>query len=222
MINNEANFLNKEGTECLLTQPAAVETLAFMQDLIQRWRVAPTPADLKVIPGGDRFIAGKTAMDIFRPVVLAAYRKDIPFEWGIAPLPRGPKGKGRHTIMGGSAWVPPAPNKNKEEAWKLLQFLTSPEVERVQIQYVGIMPARRAVLEEYAAQEPPKNMKMVLRGADTTIPFPQTPWFPDATTTIAPILNQLWEGAISPSVAAQEAKRQIDPILKQAYQLKLT
>ena len=78
----------------------------------------------------------------------------------------------------------------------------------------------RAVLEEYAAQEPPKNMKLVLRGADTTVPFPQTPWFPDAQAVATPLLNQLWEGAISPSVAAQEAKRQIDPLLKQAYQLK--
>lgn len=222
LINNDSQFLNKEGTECLLTQTGAVETLQFMHDLIQRWRVAPTPADLKVVPGGDRFIAGKTAMDIFRPVVLAGYRRDISFEWGIAPLPRGPRGKGRHTIMGGSAWAPPAPNKNKEEAWELLQHLTSPEVQRLQIQHVGIMPARRAVLEEYAGQEPPKNMRMVLRGADTTVPFPQTPWFPDAMTAVAPLLNQLWEGAISPSVAAQEAKRQIDPVLKQEYQLKLS
>ena len=222
LINNEARFLNAEGTECLLTQPGAVETLQFMQDLIQRWRVAPTPADVRQVPGGDRFIAGKTAMDIFRPVVLATYRRDINFEWGIAPLPRGPRGKGRHTIMGGSAWVPPAPNKNREEAWELLQHLTSPEVERIQIQHVGIMPARRAVLDKYAAQEPPKNMKMVLRGADTTLPNPQTPWFPDAQAAVTPLLNQLWEGAISPSVAAQEAKRQVDPILKQAYQLKLS
>ena len=66
------------------------------------------------------------------------------------------------------------------------------------------------------------NMKMVLRGADTTVPFPQTPWFPDAQAVATPSLNQLWEGAISPSVAGpQEARRQIDPLLKQAYQLKL-
>ena len=50
--------------------------------------------------------------------------------------------------MGRSAWAPPAPNKNKEEAWALLQHLTSPEVQRLQIKHVEIMPARRAVLEE--------------------------------------------------------------------------
>ena len=94
--------------------------------------------------------------------------------------------------MGGSAWVPPAATKNKEEAWELMQHLIGPEVEQAQIKHVGIMPARRAVLEEYASQEPPKHMKLVLRAAESAILIPQTPWYPEAETAALALLNELW------------------------------
>jgi ABC-type glycerol-3-phosphate transport system substrate-binding protein len=122
--------------------------------------------------------------------------------------------------MGGSAWVPPAATKNKEEAWELMQHLTSPEVERAQIKHVGIMPARRAVLDEYAAEEPPKHMKLVLRAAEAAILIPQTPWYPEAESAALSLLNELWESKRSAGVTGQEIKRQVDEILKQPFAFK--
>jgi ABC-type glycerol-3-phosphate transport system substrate-binding protein len=123
-------------------------------------------------------------------------------------------------VMGGSAWVVPQSNTNPEEAWELVQHLISPEVERAQIKHVGIMPARRAVMEEYGAQEPPKNMKMVLRGAETCQLLPKSPWWPEAEQIAKPILDELWTGARSPSAAAQEIKRLVDEQLKQPFTFK--
>lgn len=217
--NNSAALFSPDGKEILLTQPGAVETLQFMQDLIQRWRVARARADVQAVPG-DRFLAGKLAMDLFRPVVLANYRKNLPFEFAMAPLPRGPRAKARASSMTGSAWVQPEANKNQEEAWALMQHLVSAEVERAQIQHVGIMPARRQVMEEYASEEPPRNMKILIRAAETAVLIPPTPWYTDTQNALTPLLNELWDGAKSTTVVAQEAKRQIDPILQQPYQFK--
>jgi multiple sugar transport system substrate-binding protein len=219
LLNNGASFFSADGTQCVITEPAGVETLQFMQDLFQRWRVARLPADVQAA-GGDRFAAGKLAMDVFRPVQIANYRRDLTFEWALAPLPRGPQGKGRTTIMGGSAWVVPQENKNPEEASELIQHLITPDVERAQARHVGIMPARRQVLDEYAAQEPPKNMKLVLRGAEACQLMPKSPWWAEVQAIAKPILDELWLGARSPSSAAQEIKRLVDEQLKQPFTFK--
>jgi multiple sugar transport system substrate-binding protein len=217
--NNGGAFLRDDGKECLLTQPRSREALQFMQDLIQRHRVAPAPGDVTP-PGADLFLQGKVAWGSWGPASLASYRRQITFDWALSPVPLGAGAKQRSTVMDGSAWMMLDGAQNKEEAWELLQTLVSPEYERAAAEIVGYVPPRRAMMADYARTEPPKNFKVMLDASERTYLFPKTPWIGEADDAAAPLLADLWAGRKSANAVAEEVKRLIDPILQKDFAFK--
>jgi multiple sugar transport system substrate-binding protein len=217
--NNGGAFLRDDGKECLLTQPRSREALQFMQDLIQRWRVARTPEEAKQTPV-DIFQLGRLALGFFPPAELGNYRKQITFDWGVGAVPLGPGGTKQSSIMTGSAWMMLEAAANREASWALLQTVTSPEYERAAGTIVGYMPPRKAVLADYAGQEPPKGVKILLDAAERVYLFPKTPWSSEAEAAIGPLLDDLWAGRRSAAEVADEAKRVVDPIVQKPFAFK--
>jgi hypothetical protein len=82
------------------------------------------------------------------------------------------------------------------------------------------MPARKAIMDEYVTQEPPKNMRMLARAAEQAYRIPTTPWFPEADAALTTIMNDLWEGRTNANTAGTEAKRLLDPLLQQPFSFK--
>ena len=88
--SNGGNILNADHTAAVLDRPEAQEGWQWMVDLVSRYKVMPSAADLKA--GGSRrpmFYAGRLAsvMDVTAfATVLDAY-PDVP--WNVAALPRG-------------------------------------------------------------------------------------------------------------------------------------
>jgi multiple sugar transport system substrate-binding protein len=221
--NNGGAVLSEDGKQCLLTQPRSREALQFMQDVIQRHHVAPTPEELAgagLQPGADLFLQGKVAWGAFGPAAIAEYRRQVTFDWAAAPMPLGPGGKQRTTVMDGSAWMMLSDAKNQEETWELMQVLTSPEYQRAAGQLQGYVPARRAVMAEYAGSEPPKHFKMTLDASEKTYLVPKSPWIAEADAALAPLLRELWTGNKGANVVAEEAKRLLDPILQKEFSFK--
>jgi len=214
--NNGGAFLREDGKECLVSQPRAREALQFMQDLIVRHQAAPPPAELQQ-PNADLFVAGKAAWGSFGPASVAAYRRQLTFEWALGPLPLGPGAKQRTTIMDGSAWMALREGANKEEAWELVQTLVSPEYERAAGELQGYVPARRPVMAEYAGTEPPKNAKIMLEASERTYLLPKTPWAAEAETASAPLFKDLWDGKKNANTVADDVKRLLDPILQREF-----
>lgn len=217
--NNGGAFMREDGKECLLTQPRSREALQFMQDLIQRHRVAPAPDELTQ-PNADLFIQGKVAWASFGPASIANYRRTITFDWAVSPLPLGAGARQRSTIMDGSAWMMLDAGANKEEAWELLQTLVSPEYEKAAADIVGYVPPRRALMADYASSEPPRYFKMLLDASERTYLVPKTPWVAEADAAAAPLLAELWAGKKSANAVAEEAKRLLDPILQKDFTFK--
>jgi ABC-type glycerol-3-phosphate transport system substrate-binding protein len=151
---------------------------------------------------------------------LAGYRRQITFEWGLGPVPLGPGATGRSSIMTGSAWMQLEAAGNREAGWSLLQTVTSAEYQRAAGSVVGYMPPRKEVLAEYAGQEPPRSVRILLDAAEQVYLFPKTPWSSAAEAALGPLLNDLWAGKRSASEVAQEAKRLIDPIVQQPFAFK--
>ena len=214
--NNGGAFLREDGKECLVNQPRGREALQYMQDLIVRHQTAPAPATLQQ-PNADLFVTGKAAWGSFGPASVAAYRRQLTFEWALGPLPVGPGVKQRTTIMDGSAWMAPRDGSNKEEAWELVQTLVSPEYERAAGELQGYVPARRPIMAEYAGTEPPKNAKIMLEASERTYLLPKTPWAAEAETASATLLAELWDGKKNANTVADEVKRLLDPILQKEF-----
>ncbi|TAK20486.1 MAG: extracellular solute-binding protein [Chloroflexota bacterium] len=138
VYSNGGVVVNRDGrgvaTDVALTQPAAVESLQFMQDLIYKHKVAPTP-DADADMGMQNFFGtGKVAMVIDNPTSASAYRRFDKMNWDVAPIPVGKGGK-RGTGGGGIAWAITGASKNPDQAWKFLKHITS---EKAQLQEVAV------------------------------------------------------------------------------------
>ncbi|MBP3965380.1 ABC transporter substrate-binding protein [Paenibacillus lignilyticus] len=73
------------------------------------------------------FTSGQTAMLLQdSDVIQTLQAKMAPGTWATAPMPAGPSGKALITV-GAAGWGIPAQSLHKEEAWKLIAYLSSPE-----------------------------------------------------------------------------------------------
>ena len=215
VATNGGAVFDPDFTRCLLGEARALEALQFLQDLMHKYRVAPTPKDEAAAGGAMAMFvnAGTVAMRINPVSGIDAHRRAT-FRWDHAVNPRG-KG-GRATTGGGQGWLILAATKHREEAWALLQHATGAESVR-QMATVWY-PPRKSVLTWLAAQDPqlpPESRHVGPEGQDLLVFDPIFPAFNEIRTeVIAPELNALWEGQKTAAQVADTLVPKVNAAIK--------
>ena len=143
-----------------ITDPAAVEGLQFIADLMHKHKVSPTP-DAFADQGMQGFFGtGKVGMVDDNPTAAAAYRRFDKIDWDVAPFPIG-KGAKRGVGGGGTAWAMLSAAKNPDAAWKFLKHITSEKAQQQEVAVGGTTPSRLKVVQsdEFLKPAKPKNAK---------------------------------------------------------------
>lgn len=105
-----------------LDDPAVIAAWQFIQDLVYKDKVAPTPAARDALgSAGGPFQSGKVAMVPDGCWMLSSYKESIP-KLGMAVLPKG-KAARVHPIWYANAYVITSDSKNKALAWEFLKWL---------------------------------------------------------------------------------------------------
>jgi multiple sugar transport system substrate-binding protein len=117
---------NEDQTECLLTEPEAMEAIKFQADLYMKHNVAPLPQQAQGLVNG--FLSGRVAM-------LNSVKSGVPgmrdmagelgIELGHAPLPQGPGG--RFSRDGPNATGILSTSKFKEASWEFVKYMAGPK-----------------------------------------------------------------------------------------------
>lgn len=128
--------------------PGFRKALAFYADMFSRgW--APPMSDTQISNVWDEFGKGFYSFYISGPWNIREFRNRMPAElsdqWGTAPLP-GPDGPGSG-IAGGTSLVLFRHSKNKEASWKLVEFLSRPDIQERFHAILGNLPPRRSTWE---------------------------------------------------------------------------
>lgn len=118
---NEGEILNADNTKTLLGEPAAMGAWQFIDDMIFKYKIMPTPSAAEQF--GDPFESGNVAMTPAGHWVVPLYSK-VDFNWGVAPLP---KGKTRASIVNSVGFVVAKDSKHPDEAWAFLKYLIGPQ-----------------------------------------------------------------------------------------------
>ena len=124
------DYWNEDITESRLNDPATIETLQFLSDLIWEHGVHPT-AGAVATSGFDSelyFANGNVAMHYGLNDVASRFGELIgdDFNWTVAPTPAGPAG--RYQFVGGSAFAIPASSSQPELAYELIRYtLANPD-----------------------------------------------------------------------------------------------
>lgn len=163
----------------VINSPEAVEAIQFYNDLVYKYKVAPSPddyANLGTNSPDPLFAQGKVAMSATGFWGIGGL-KDATFNWDIAPLF---KNKVNATVVFGSGFAISKDCKNPEAAWKVIEFLTNEEGQAPIVTALEDAPANISVLNSDAFLKAswsakPINMAALGDSANAAFALPLTP-----------------------------------------------
>ncbi len=217
--NNGGHILNATRTKSVMSGTATVAALQFLQDLIYRYKVAPTPADLSSEDAAQQFASGIMAMFEDIPADVGFLRQSIGtrFAWGVAPMPKGPGG--RYTSGGGIAYALPRAFPHQEEAWTVLKYLNSKAAMTQLTLTGGVFPPRKSVADspQYLQQAKyPLHMEVFVQAPAVVREDPLTIYWPQINNVWTQQLGSLWDGTTPAKQVCATIDEQVNAILSGA------
>jgi ABC-type glycerol-3-phosphate transport system substrate-binding protein len=119
-----ANYVAADGSY-QLTDPGVVGALEDLVNMVSVDKVAPPVASASADEvNAGRFDSGEVAMQLDGPWSIISKKKSVKFTLGILPVPAASGGLSPNSGAGFGIW---SGSQHKEEAWKAVQVITSPE-----------------------------------------------------------------------------------------------
>jgi multiple sugar transport system substrate-binding protein len=116
------------------------KALQWQYDLTNKYKVSPAPsADTNVV---DLFAAGKAAMSRNGSWLTAQYKNIKDFKWDISTLPKGTR---QYSSLHTGFFQIYKGSKNKDAAWKFIEFMMSDTGQKVLGEAFGNPSARKSV-----------------------------------------------------------------------------
>ena len=207
---NGGSLLNDDKTEFTLNRKENIETLQFMVDRVQKYNVMPNDAQLAGMGDWDLFISGRLGMVVTGIWALPTFIKDCDFNWDIQVEP-GNIAKSTHFFSNGVVISKDA--KNKEEAFKWINFLSSSrEVAKIRIDAGWELPAvtYQDILDDYISQTPPENREAVFESLNYLVTPPVIENIGEMTDIINRYLEEARYGEKTPEEALNAAQKELE------------
>ncbi|XEC94393.1 sugar ABC transporter substrate-binding protein [Paenibacillus tarimensis] len=207
-----AEVLSPDGSTAkgYLDSEEAKEALRFYQALYHEHKVSP----FELPP--DPFATGKVAMSVSGIWMLAHFKNNFPDfkfgeDWDIAPLP-----KAKRQAMANGSWTfgITADSKHPEEAWKLINYMTSTEGAKIYAETTGAMPVRYSVVDQIPTMQEHPYSVFVGQLQKFSKPRPVTPAYPAVSAAIRELFEDVGLGNRDVDAAAAEAVKKIDDAIQ--------
>jgi multiple sugar transport system substrate-binding protein len=143
--------LSKNRRSAAITSPQAVRGVKYFADLIPSGVFLKSSLERNAPQVEEQFKGGRIATWIGGPWVLASAKRADDEAWvreargniGVAQMPVGPTGK-FFTFVGGSNLMMFKHSRHKNEAWRLIKFLSRDDTQLAYARLMGMFPARLA------------------------------------------------------------------------------
>ncbi len=198
MYQNGGTIIDEEG-QVVVNTPENIEALQFYTDLMYEYGVAPNPEDyanvgLSFGQPDPLFSQGKVAFELTGFWLIGSL-KDIPeLNWDIAPVWQGVQPA---TAAFGSGLAITADSQHPDEAFAIVEFLTSKDGQMPIIEMGQDAPTNKEVLEseawlsgEYLGVE--INMNTFAESADAIFTPPLEPEWNEIQSVFDDNLSEVW------------------------------
>ncbi len=212
---NGGDFMNADRTEAMVTAPATVEAFQFLQDLIYKYKVAPTPAVLSTENGLSLFATGKIGMATEELTQITFLRKNAEhFNWDTGLLPAGRAGFANQSS--GPGWAIGKSTKFVDQSWKLASFLVSADAETKLAAGGAALPSRISVAQQIWGHPTmtPLHGNIFLDGLHYVKPNPFVWNWSEIENMLIKELAYLWDGSQTAEKVMQTIKPQMDKLLQ--------
>ncbi len=194
--------------------PGFRKALAFYAGIFEHgW--APRMSETQISNVWDEFFRGSYAFYLSGPWNIREFRRRQPPElagaWGTMPLP-GPDGPGAG-IAGGTSLVLLRSSPNKDAAWRLVEYLSRPEVQQRFHALIGDLPPRRSAWEhpDLAGDELARAFRDQL---ERVRPTPQVLEWERIAQEMRLATERVVRGGQSQDAAVRELDARVDAILE--------
>jgi multiple sugar transport system substrate-binding protein len=214
---NGATWFNEDRTRSALDTNEAIETLQFLQDLIYKYEVAPTPSVTQSIPADQIFRTGRLGMFQEGMWMIPGFSQIERFNWGVTPFPRS-KG-GAATPIYPDAYVSFVGTKYPDEAWKVIRFFTEETAANVMVdkQLMGI-PVMKSVAEarneDMFGSLSPEEKQIWIDSVNVAREVPFTTNWREIMDVTVRQLDLLGLNRIAPAEAAKTMAEEVNNLLK--------
>ena len=209
----------KNPTTCLLDSKESIEGLRFYADLINKYRVHPTPTAMTSLAMGVQamFMTERLAMFSSGIWETPGLHKIDAFEWDVVMFPKGPKGV-RAFGTGGSGYCILNQTKHPKEAFEVIKALSGRDGQ-IMLAKIGLaQPAMKDIAESvhWAFDgKPPGNKKMLTEAVKYAIYDPFHPaWREAKEVYILPELDSVFSGTKTVEEAASNFTDNVNELLK--------
>ena len=188
--------------------PEAIETFTYYKKFFDE-KISPKGgAGIDLLQG---FKKGIFAMFISGPWMVEQLKTNTPEisgKWSVAPLPCGKKSA---SFVGGCNWVIFKKSKNKETAWKFIEFMTRV---KNQIKWYGItkdLPSNKNAWKDKILQD--EKIKVFGIQLNTALAPPNIPEWEKIAHTYEETLEEVIMGVKTPQQAGEKLAKKIKNIL---------
>ena len=189
-------------TRFTLQTPRSLQALQEFLKLRSIYGVIPTDVDVEAEDDETRFQNGRLAMLLSSRRSTPTFRTVTAFDWDVADLPRFREQAG---ILHSDAYCMAKSSKEKEAAWRFVEFANSPVGQRIVAQTGRTVPSLKAVAQSDAFLDPnakPRSSQVFLDQIETIRRVPTVSTWPEIEDATGPILeNGLYLGQDAQGVA---------------------
>ena len=213
IYQNGGRILDKDGKP-VVNSPENVEAMQFYQDLMYKYEVIPKPQEITDSGADPLFAQGKTAMNVTGFWDISSL-KDAKFNWGVAPLWHGKK---TAVPMFFNALTVSSQSKHKDDAIKIVKYLTSKEGQRPIAESGLDMPANLAAAKDKSFTQASWNkngldLTAFTRSTSMTYAPPLTPEWSQITKAMSDGMSQTWNGKQSVKTGLDKAQKTLEQAL---------
>jgi multiple sugar transport system substrate-binding protein len=213
-LQQEDSLLREDGRWGNFRGPGFRRALAFYLEMFRR-DLAPVATDTQIANVWNEFSRGYYSFYITGPWNIGEFKRRLPAEqqesWMTAPLP-GPDGPGM-AVAGGSSLVMFQASRRKQAAWKLIEYLSRPEVQLRFNALTGNLPPRRSTWndERLAGDAHARAFRDQL---ERVKPVPKVPEWERIVTEMRVVAELAVHDALTVDAAAAELDARADRILE--------
>jgi ABC-type glycerol-3-phosphate transport system substrate-binding protein len=206
-------------TRVTLDSPAAMEGIQFRADLMHLYKSMPSGSAMNqvgAIGSAEMFKQGNVAMFYSGSWQIPNFRDITDFDWDIALPPMHSRTKKRAYSGGGSGYAisARAEGKKRENAWKLVEFMTRPEASAKFASSGLLQPANRKVAAGpgFIDGQTPKNKKILLTAVKDCYvqPRDQTRWREIMSSGLVQAMESVFRGEKKAVEAMPEAVKAVN------------
>jgi multiple sugar transport system substrate-binding protein len=189
-------------------------TLRFYLSMFERG-LAPAATNNQIANIWNEFGRGYFSFYISGPWNIGEFKRRLPAElqsaWMTAPLP-GPTGPGASTA-GGSSVVIFRRSRNKDAAWRVIEYLAQPEVQRRFHSMTGNLPPRRSTWDDPVLVSD-RYARAFFDQLERVRPAPKVPEWERIATEMRLAVERVVHGELTADNAPAELDARADRILE--------